>query len=147
MMKVRVMKTWPATKVQLAAIQAGAPAPLTCKPCGEPLKCWCTRHSAGCGCVTDHFLLRLRLNHTLCMGQAGTHPEKYQQLMGELAEHVTGNCETCTFHPALVCSCDKKCPSDFLECDGQPYRVTYAIRCPFHAGAVKRVIMEAAAKA
>ena len=148
LMKSAAMKSWPATQKALDEWKAnGAPLPATVDGEGKPLKCHCTRHKAGCGCMSDSFLQRTRLNHTLCMSQAGNDPAKYKRLMGELADHMCGNCEGCTFHSALVCSCALKCASDDLQCDGKPYKVSYRLTCPFHAGAARRIVAETAAKA
>ena len=147
LMKAAAMKTWPATKVELERAANGtAPMPLTCDATGSPLRCHCSKHKAGCGCIGANFLQRTRLNHTLCMQQAGSDPDKYEELLSQLMAHVEGNCEECSFHPKLICSCELKCSSDNLVCDGKPYEVTYKLTCPFHNGAAKRILTEAAAK-
>ena len=147
LMKAAAMKTWPATKVELERAANGtAPMPLTCDTTGSPLRCHCSKHKAGCGCIGANFLQRTRLNHTLCMQQAGSDPDKYEALLSQLMAHIEGNCEECSFHPKLVCSCELKCGSEELVCDGKPYEVTYKLTCPFHIGAAKRILTEAAAK-
>ena len=78
---------------------------------------------------------------------AGTNVEKFRQDIRNLAYYhacnvhewmerdpVTGNMvkKQCSFHPLKVCSCDRKCPADSLQCCGKPYHPHIVLTCPLH---------------
>ena len=87
----------------------------------QSLKCKFTRHKSGCGCLSDAFLKRARLNHFCCLQQC-REPSEYARRMEALCRdiHEWGN-EMCGFHDNMVCSC-KECDEDEgVQCEGTPY--------------------------
>ena len=117
-------------------------------PITDGLKCHCTgNHSPNCGCIKDNLYDRLRLNITLAMIKAEHSPAKFTEIMEQVIRHTTSDCETCTFHPPRVCSCELKCESSDLKCVGKPYEVPYRVTCPYHARALERVLRDLIAKA
>ena len=91
-------------------------------PAITSVTCCCAKgkHRAGCGCVTEGFIRNARISHFLVCIQAEKEHTVYAQRMREPSQyHAKGihswSGEQCSFHPALICSCDK-CEDDNLHC-------------------------------
>lgn len=99
-------------------------------------KCQCTRHRAGCGCMSDSFTKCARINHFRCLQQC-QNPTEYATRLRNLSNyHVRdihewedGNCD---FHPSKICTC-KMCDGDEdPECECSPYKTKHPLSCEYH---------------
>lgn len=105
-------------------------------PLVESVKCKCTRHKPGCGCLSDAFLKGARINHFCCLQQCKD-PLEYARRMRALSEHHCRDIhewdsEKCGFHENMVCSC-KECDEDEeRKCAGTPYQTKVPLTCDFH---------------
>jgi len=106
----------------------------------EDLVCKCKRHSKGCGCLSERFILNSRINHFCCLQQCKT-PAEYARRMRALSEYHCLDIHSwkdgeCGFHPQTVCSCGK-CKDENHKCKGKPYSTSNVIKCSFHHMAYK----------
>ena len=100
-----------------------------------------------CGCFNKAFTKRAKRNLVQILNNVGTDVEKFQRDIRNLAKYHVRNIhqweeydfgtgsrviKQCNFHPLMVCSCDKKCPPDSLQCSGKPYRPHIVLTCPLH---------------
>ena len=99
-------------------------------------KCQCTRHKAGCGCMSDSFIKGARINHFCCLQQCQNSTEYAARLRNLSNYHVRDIHEweegTCDFHPSKMCTC-KNCDGDEdPECEGAPYKTKHPLTCEYH---------------
>ena len=112
--------------------------------------CHCSRHSSGCGCLTDKFIERARNNFSFILSNSES-AEVFASKMKALARHSRDEHEwdvgRCNFHPPQVCIYGKCEDEDNLQCEGKDYHTKYLLSCPFHASAYEVECHERAAMA
>ena len=102
----------------------------------ETALCHCQkRHTKGCGCISDNFLVVARSKFFRALVDAGTKPDIFAERMRNLPHHARdehiwegGQCD---FHPTTLCSCGQ-CDDD-VKCEGKPYRTKNVLSCPYHS--------------
>ena len=102
----------------------------------KTVKCKCSRHNSGCGCLSDAFIKGDRINH-FCLLQQCKEPEEYAKRLRNLSQYhcrdihqwETGACE---FHDQLICSCGSCDEDEDLQCDGTQYKTKCPLTCEFH---------------
>ena len=83
------------------------------------VKCLCAskKHSRGCGCITDGFIINAKKKHFCALKQCGNTPEDYASRMRILGKYHAKDVhmwkdedseeQTCPWHPQKVCSFGK----------------------------------------
>ena len=105
-------------------------------PSIETMKCKCSRHKSGCGCLSDSFIKGARINHFIILRQSET-PEEYATRIRNLSTYHCRDVHkweggACDFHDEQSCSC-KTCGDDEeLQCEGTPYQTKCPLKCDFH---------------
>ena len=108
--------------------------------------CHCpNRHSQGCGCSTDAFIMRARNNFSYILTDSKS-AEEFAKRLRVLPRHVSDGhewevkeegaeptTEHCDFHPLEVCSCGKCADKENFECKGKDYATRYGLMCLFHS--------------
>ena len=57
-------------------------------PSDAELRCTCVRmHRKGCGCMSQAFIAKAVLNHSVALVQSGTDPETFVQAITDLGSH------------------------------------------------------------
>lgn len=100
----------------------------------EHVVCSCKRHSKGCGCLSEQFILNERINHFCCLQQCKT-PDEYARRLRALSQYHYLDIHSwdggeCGFHPQTVCSCGN-CKEEDHKCKGKPYTTT-VLKCSYH---------------
>ena len=96
-------------------------------PSIETVKCKCSRHKSGCGCLSDSFIKGARINHFIILQQSKT-PEEYASRIRDLSAYHCRDVHkwdsgSCDFHDEVTCSCKKCGEDDNLQCKGTPQSV------------------------
>ena len=98
------------------------------------VKCHCTVHRQGCGCINDAFISMSRHNLFHALVDAGKDPE-LKSCLQMLAHHARDEHEwstgKCDFHPLVLCSCGN-CNNGKVCCSGKKYTTFYRLTCPYH---------------
>ena len=101
------------------------------------VRCRCPkRHSQGCGCINDAFIMRARNNFSYILTDSKS-AEEFAKRLRVLPRHVRDErkwevkeegaeptTEHCDFHPLRVCSCGKCADKENIKCEGKDY-MTY----------------------
>ena len=98
----------------------------------EYKKCKCTRHSSGCGCLSDSFinLAHTKLTSILINAQS---QEEFVKRVKALPRHAVDDHSQCDFHPLVMCSCGACMSNKTIECEGKAYKTRFRLDCKFHA--------------
>ena len=108
-------------------------------------RCHCpNRHSQGCGCITDAFIMRARNNFSYILTDSKS-AEEFANRLRVLPRHVRDEhewevmeegaeptTEHCDFHPLKVCSCGNCADKENFVCEGKDYTTRYGLTCAFH---------------
>ena len=109
-------------------------------------RCHCpNRHSQGCGCITDAFIMRARNNFSYILTDSKS-AEEFAKRLRVLPRHVRDEhewevmeegaeptTEHCDFHPLKVCSCGNCAEKENFVCEGKDYTTRYGLTCAFHS--------------
>ena len=104
-------------------------------PLVDTVVCHCTRHEAGCGCLSKGFIERARNNFSLILSTSGSAEEfaaKVKALPRHARDEHTWDGGMCDFHSSRVCSCGKCEDGEQLQCQGKDYHTRSPLSCPFH---------------
>ena len=110
------------------------------------VRCHCpNRHSQGCGCITDAFIMRARNNFSYILTDSKS-AEEFAKRLRVLPRHVRDEhewkvkkegaeptTEHCDFHPLRVCSCGNCADKENFKRNGKDYATWYVLTCPFHS--------------
>ena len=108
--------------------------------------CHCDKHSEGCGCLTDGFIMRARNNFSYILTTSKS-AEEFAKRLRVLPRHVRDEHEweevqtegseptreCCDFHALKVCSCGNCADKERFECVGKDYTTWCRLTCPFHS--------------
>lgn len=105
-------------------------------PLVETVKCKCSHHKSGCGCLSDAFIKEAWINH-FCLLQQCKEPEEYAKRLRNLSHYhcrdihwwETGTCE---FHDQVICSCGSREEDKELQYDDTRYETKCPLTCEFH---------------
>ena len=104
--------------------------PNVCKE--EYQKCNCTRHSSGCGCLSDTFIAAAHTKFSSILIKAQSQ-EEYVKRVKALPKHAVDDHSQCDFHPLVTCSCGACMSNETIECEGKAYKTRLQLHCKFHA--------------
>ena len=91
-----------------------------------------------CGCLSDSFKRKARINHWCAANQCEKDHTKYADTLKKLGRYHARDIYSweggkCGFHPQKKCTC-KECPeSDEPNCEGLQYTTQSPLTCPLHA--------------
>ena len=98
--------------------------------------CSSSRHSVGCGCLSDAFIERARNNFSFILSDSQS-SEEFATRLRSLPRHArdqhTWDGGQCGFHPLKVCSCGKCEDRENYECEGKDYHTKHIVSCPLHS--------------
>ena len=101
----------------------------------DTLKCACSKHKAGCGCLSDTFCQRARNNFSNILSDSQTATE-FSKRLRALVYHVqdihTWEGGQCEFHALKLCSCGQCEDRNHPRCQGKDYHTREVLSCPFH---------------
>lgn len=98
--------------------------------------CHCSRHSVGCGCLSNAFIEKARNNFSFILSESQS-PEEFSSRLRLLPRHARDQHEwdggQCDFHPLKVCSCGKCEDRENFVCEGKDYHTKHILSCPLHS--------------
>ena len=109
------------------------------------VRCHCPkRHSQGCGCITDAFIMRPRNNFSYILTDSKS-AEEFAKRLRVLPRHVRDEhewkvkkegaeptTEHCDFHPLKECSCGNCADKENFKCNGKDYATRYVQMMQIH---------------
>ena len=97
-------------------------------PTVNSVHCHCSRHSVGCGCLSESFISKA---HTSILMECESQ-EEFVSLPKHARDEHEWEGGRCDFDPLKVCTCKKCEDKESLECAGKPYHTRIKLSCPFH---------------